>query len=130
MTDVIGGEKDEGYGKPPKRWQFKPGKSGNPKGRPKGSKNLATIFDEESKKVVAVREGGKVRKVAKRELAVAQITNKAAAGDLRAALAYFNLYLRLNGVAPIATSQELTAEERELAAWLKSRQAKRTPPKS
>lgn len=130
MTDVIGGERDEGYGKPPKRWQFKPGQSGNPKGRPKGSKNLATIFKEESMKLVAVREGGKSRKVAKRELVVAQITNKAAGGDLRAAITYFNLYLKLNGVEPIATSQALTPDEQELAAWLKSRHVKRTPPKS
>ena len=28
-----------GYGKPPKSTQFKPGRSGNPKGRTKGSRN-------------------------------------------------------------------------------------------
>ena len=28
-----------GYGKPPEASRFKPGRSGNPKGRPRGSKN-------------------------------------------------------------------------------------------
>jgi hypothetical protein len=31
-----------GYGKPPKATRFKPGKSGNAKGRPQGSRNLAS----------------------------------------------------------------------------------------
>ena len=39
-----------GYGRPPVNRQFKPGQSGNPRGRPKGSKNFATIFAEALKK--------------------------------------------------------------------------------
>jgi hypothetical protein len=31
-----------GYGRPPKHTRFKPGRSGNPKGRPRGSRNLST----------------------------------------------------------------------------------------
>ena len=37
---------DVGYGKPPRSRRFKPGQSGNPKGRPKGAKNRDTILRE------------------------------------------------------------------------------------
>ena len=33
-----------GYGRPPKSTRFKPGQSGNPKGRKKGSKNTYSIL--------------------------------------------------------------------------------------
>ncbi len=38
---------DVGYRKPPKHTRFKPGQSGNPRGRPKGTKNLKTDLIEE-----------------------------------------------------------------------------------
>lgn len=58
-----------GYGKPPVETRFKEGQSGNPKGRPKGAKNVATLLDEESEESeesVVIRENSRVRKISKR----------------------------------------------------------------
>lgn len=45
--------------KPPKKdTRFKPGKSGNPKGRPKGSKNRATLLEEVVNVRIQVSENG------------------------------------------------------------------------
>jgi hypothetical protein len=73
-----------GFGKPPVNSRFKKGQSGNPKGRPKGNLNLATILDEALNERVSIRENGRTRTANKMEIAVKQVVNKAAAGDLRA----------------------------------------------
>lgn len=63
-----------GYKKPPKHTQFKPGQSGNPKGRPKGSKNTKTLFLETANSLVnVVMPDGKVRKIKKKEALVLQM---------------------------------------------------------
>lgn len=83
-----------GYGKPPQASRFAPGKSGNPKGRPKGSKNLATVVLRESRQRVRVSSPRGSRMVTKLEAAVMQIGNKAAQGEYRAARELFNLVQR------------------------------------
>lgn len=53
-----------GYCRPPKKHQFKPGQSGNKKGRPKGAKNESTILREILlQRKVPMRDGGRTRKV-------------------------------------------------------------------
>jgi Family of unknown function (DUF5681) len=78
------GDHEGGYGKPPKRTQFRKGRSGNPKGRPRGSRNASTLLDETLKERVIVSENGRRRKVTKLEAILKQLVNKAAQGDHRA----------------------------------------------
>ncbi len=42
-----GSDYEVGYGKPPRHTRFQPGRSGNPRGRPKDTKNLKTDLIEE-----------------------------------------------------------------------------------
>ena len=73
-----------GKGKPPKSTRFKPGQSGNPKGRPRGKKNLSTEIEEVLTKSVTISENGRKRKVTSRQAAIMQLCKKALAGDNRA----------------------------------------------
>lgn len=82
---------DVGYGKPPRHTRFKKGSSGNPRGRPSGSKNLATLFSEALNETVTVVENGRRRKITKREAVVAQLVNKSAGADLRAIKILFDI---------------------------------------
>jgi hypothetical protein len=76
-------EYEIGYRKPPRSTRFKPGQSGNPKGRPRGAKNLLTLIDEELSSKVAVTEGGKRSVLPKRAVIAKQLVKKAAEGDPR-----------------------------------------------
>jgi hypothetical protein len=54
---------DVGYGRPPVEHQFKPGQSGNKGGRPKGSKNEATILNELLSRKININQNGKTRRI-------------------------------------------------------------------
>jgi hypothetical protein len=73
-----------GYGKPPRHTRFRRGQSGNPKGRPRGSKNLPTLLTEALNERVIVAEDDGRRKITKREAIITQLVNRSAKADLRA----------------------------------------------
>ncbi len=72
-----------GYGRPPKATRFKKGQSGNPKGRPKKSRNFRTLLREELDKLITVREGNIEKRLSKREAMAKRIVQDAVGGDVR-----------------------------------------------
>src|SRR5229473_3431790 len=83
MADEDKPEYAVGFAKPPRRTRFCKGQSGNPKGRPRGAKNLATLMEKVLKEPVVISENGKRRRITKREALIKQLVNKAIAGDPR-----------------------------------------------
>jgi hypothetical protein len=81
MADDDKGDYTVGYAKPPRHTRFPKGQSGNPKGRPKGSLNVATILPRMLLKTVTYKEGGKKRRMTKYEVMWLQQVNKAVAGN-------------------------------------------------
>jgi hypothetical protein len=73
-----------GYCNPPEHTRFKRGKSGNPRGRPQGTLNIATVLARTLRAKVVVNENGKRKKITKLEAAIQQLTDKATSGDLKA----------------------------------------------
>ena len=84
-------EETVGYGRPPAKNQFRPGQSGNPRGRPKGARNLSSVIAATLNERVAVTENGRRRHITKLEAAVKQLVNRAASGEARATQLLFAL---------------------------------------
>lgn len=81
-----------GYGRPPAANRFKSGVSGNPKGRPKNSKNFASDLRDELATFVPDRAGAD--KITKQRAIVNRLVADAIAGDARATATIVSFFLR------------------------------------
>ena len=73
-------EEEIGYGKPPKKHQFKKGTSGNPRGRPKGKKSFAARFQKFLDEKITVNINGRPEKLTKEDAFLKRVINDAIAG--------------------------------------------------
>jgi hypothetical protein len=117
MSDEGLKDREVGYGRPPKTMRFAPGRSGNPRGRPKGSRSVGAILKGIMSQKVTVTEGGRMRRLSRLEVMLLRLANDAARGDPRA----MKLALELNDRYGQPTeggirSEELSADDREILA--------------
>jgi len=112
-----------GYRNPPHHTQFKKGQSGNPRGRPCGSKNLKTLVNEVLNELLTITENGRRRKITKREAIVRQVVDCSATPDLRAVRIVFDLLRDIEGKSEPASHEPsaFTAADEEVIEQLKAR---------
>jgi hypothetical protein len=110
-----------GYCRPPKAYQFKPGQSGNPAGRPPGVKRLAALgladlLAEALGARTTIRIQGRRRKVTKLEAMTRRLADRAAAGDARIVKLLIDQIRAGEARAAEEPEEEFSAADREVIA--------------
>lgn len=108
------GDYKVGYGKPPLHSRFAKGRSGNPKGRPKGTRNLKTDLLDELGERIQVREGARTRTVSKQRAFVMSLMSRTLKGDARAGSLLVSMMMRLLDTGEVADDLTTPLEEEEL----------------
>jgi len=113
-----------GYGRPPKATQFKKGQSGNPKGRPKGSRPVGAVLQEILGQRIVVTENGRTRRLPALEVMLRRLANDAMRSEpvaLKLMLSLFDRY----GESPEAgiRMDEVLAEDKAILANFLKRSA-------
>jgi Family of unknown function (DUF5681) len=120
------GDCEVGYGKPPRQHQFKPGQSGNPKGRRRGAKNESTILREIFGRKIESRSGGRVRKITILEGIFLRITDDSLKGNTKSATFLLNRYAAM--VSGELQRNDISDDDREvLEAFAQRLEARRAP---
>ena len=115
-----------GYCKPPISSQFQKGKSGNPLGRPRGSKNIVLLLARLLKKKMAVTIDGTSKRITIAEAIALQLVKKAITGDARAMMQVIQLQglaeqIRRSSEKEVLDSinfEKMTAEQLNQVIWL------------
>ena len=88
-----------GYKRPPKASQFQPGRSGNPSGKPKGLRSVATELRDILAEEITVPSGNELKRITKQRALASALVTAAIEGDLRATAIVLNHLSRSGGDA-------------------------------
>ncbi|MCP3472116.1 DUF5681 domain-containing protein [Bradyrhizobium sp. CCGUVB1N3] len=106
--------KGAGYGKPPLHTRFKPGQSGNPRGRPKGSLNFATDLKNTLSSPITLNEGGKSRRVTTQKAALLRLREQALKGNVKALDKLLSYAMAMSGGAAEDSAKSPSVEDQAI----------------
>jgi uncharacterized protein DUF5681 len=103
-----------GYGSPPVATRFRKGVSGNPRGRPKGARNIATVVAATLGERISITENGRRKRITKLDAAVKQLVNRAAGGDARSLQLLLGLVQAIEARPAPSDPQQPSEADREV----------------
>jgi hypothetical protein len=106
------GRSGVGYGRPPRDHQFRPGQSGNARGRPRGAKNESTILREIMRRKIKNRTSDRVSSISVLEGILLRITDDALKGNVKSAAFLLNRFGSM--VSGELERPDLTEDDREI----------------
>lgn len=120
-----------GYGRPPKQHRFKPGQSGNPKGRPRKKKEEEETYADDlieslvrvGQKPILVTTGGRTERVSLLE-AISESLMRSAAQKPTIALKLYGLLLRelpRDDPSAMTDPADLSPDEEAIISWMAQR---------
>jgi hypothetical protein len=112
-----------GYKQPPTHLQFQPGQSGNPNGRPKGTRNFKSDLRDELSETISFREGNREVSISKQRALIKRLVASAIEGDARSIATLMSLCARAFG--DDNDEQEQAPEDREIVQAFTRRATKR-----
>jgi len=115
---------DVGYGRPPVEHQFKPGQSGNKRGRPRGSKNEATILNDLLSRKININQNGKTRRISVLEGMFLKFAEDALRGNPKSAAFLLSRKQLIESIEQPATAALDTDEQKVLEFFVKELEQK------
>jgi Family of unknown function (DUF5681) len=112
-----------GYKQPPTHLQFQPGQSGNPNGRPKGTRNFKSDLRDELSETISFREGNRELSISKQRALIKRLVASAIEGDARSIATLMSFCARAFG--DDNDDQQQAPEDREIAQAFARRSTKR-----
>jgi hypothetical protein len=115
--DPPDGDDAVGYGRPPRRTRFGPGRSGNPKGRPKGRRGVDKMLQDALSRRVRIQEDGRARWLTFQEVIIRRLVNDAARMNPNALKILVSLISRYEGTSETSVDMKaLSAEDQAILA--------------
>ena len=121
-TEGEGDGYEVGYGRPPKHTRFSKGQSGNPKGRPAGTRNFSTDVTEVLKSPVKTRVGARPKTISTQRAVLLRLREQALKGDPKAMNRLLELAAQYGEKSIAAQLSELSLEDRAILTDYRSRQ--------